>query len=396
MNFTQTLSLALTALRSNKLRSSLTILGIVIGVFSVILLVALVSGLKSFITDQISSLGPNVMYVIPGKIGGGRGPGGVQTNRLTLQDANNLKFQLSGEAEVTVAIQGVTTVKYRNKSSSNATLVGAQANYLDVVKAVSIEKGRPFTQSEADSGRNVALVGPTIPKNLGVQDIIGIEIIIGNQRYKVVGVMAQRGSNLGLDLDNFVAIPLFSAQRLLGEEKIHNIIISANNSEQVAVVQEKAKKILAKRLKENDFTIQTQEQTLSTIGQITNVLTIALGGIAAISLLVGGIGVMNIMLVSVTERTREIGLRKALGARNRDIRNQFLIEAIALSCSGGVIGIILGIGASLVANIFIKTTITWWSIVLSFGFSVLVGVVFGVAPALRASKMNPIQALRYE
>lgn len=396
MNFSETIALALNSLKANKLRSGLTILGIVIGVFSVILLVALVSGLKSFITEQIASLGPNVMYVVPGKIGGGRGPGGIQTNRLTLQDANNLKLQLSNEARVTVAVQGVTTVKYKNKSSSNVTLVGVQANYLDVVKAISIERGRPFSQSEADSGKRVALVGPTILENLGVQDILGIEIIVGNQRFKAIGVMSERGSNLGLDLDNFIAVPLIPGQRLLGEDKVHNIIISANENSQVGKVQEKAKEVLRKRLKEDDFTIQTQEQTLSTIGQITNVLTIALGGIAAISLLVGGIGVMNIMLVSVTERTREIGLRKALGAKNQDIRNQFIIEAVTLTCLGGIIGIVLGIGASLVANIFIETTITWWSIALSFGFSVIVGVIFGVAPAIRASRMNPIQALRYE
>lgn len=396
MSFLEILDLALSALRANRLRSSLTVLGIVIGVFSVILLVALVSGLKSFITEQIASLGPNVMYVIPGKIGGGRGPGGIQTNRLTLQDANNLKLKLSDEAQVTAGVQGVATVKYKNKSSRDVTLVGVQANYTEIVKAVSVEQGRFFTQSEGSSGSRVVVVGPTVLENLGKQDLLTEEIILNNQRFKVVGVMKARGANIGIDLDNMVVIPLTAAQKLLGEDKVHNIIIAANDNNEVAKVQEEAKKILGKRLKEDDFTVQTQEQTLSTIGQITNVLTIALGGIAAISLLVGGIGVMNIMLVSVTERTREIGLRKAIGARNKDIRNQFLVEAITLSCLGGIIGIVLGVGAAMAASIFIKTTITWWSIALSLGFSVLVGIIFGVAPALRASKMDPIQALRYE
>ena len=208
--------------------------------------------------------------------------------------------------------------------------------------------------------------------------------------------MGGGGGNFGIDLDNVGAISVVAAQRQFGEDRVQNILISAKTPELIKSVQSEAVKTLKKRLTEDDFTVQTQEQTLSTISQITGVLTAALGGIAAISLIVGGIGIMNIMLVSVTERTREIGLRKALGARPKDIRLQFLIEAVTLSALGGIIGIILGIAFSLLVNIFFQTTITWWSIALSFGFSVLVGVVFGVAPAIRASKMNPIQALRYE
>ena len=396
MNFNETIGLAIKALKANKLRSSLTILGIVIGVTSVILLVALVSGLKSFITDQIASLGSNVMYVVPGQIGGGRGPGGVQTNRLTLQDANNLKLELDDEAQVSAAVQGVTTIKYKNKSSDKVSLYGVQANYIDIVKSIKLTDGRFFSQAESNSGKKVAIVGPTVPKNLGIENIVGEEILVSGQKYKVIGLIEKRGSNFGVDLDNTIITPLISAQKLLGEDKIHNMVVAAQEDQEIGIVQEKVKRTLLKRLKESDFTVQTQEQTLATIGQITNVLTAALGGIAAISLIVGGIGVMNIMLVSVTERTREIGLRKAIGARNSDIRNQFLIEAITLSCLGWIIGIILGCGLALLVNIFIKTTIPLWSVLLSFGFSLLVGVIFGVTPAIRASKLNPIQALRYE
>lgn len=403
MNFLETINLAFTAILANRLRSFLTILGIVIGVTSVILLISLVSGLQSFITNQISQLGSNVMFVIPGRIGGARGPGGVQTNRLTLQDATNLRLKLENQAEVSAAIQKVSKVKYQNKTDNNVTIAGVQANYTKILKAIHVDKGRYFTTSEADSGKRVAVVGPTVPKNLlcnGAdpceQNILGKQIQIGNLKYSVLGVLAKRGSNFGIDLDNSAIIPLVSAQKQFGEDKIQNILISANESDKVKDVQTKAAEILKKRLSEDDFTIQTQEQTLSTVSQITGVLTIALGGIAAISLIVGGIGIMNIMLVSVTERTREIGLRKALGAKPKDIRNQFLIEALTLSGLGGIIGIILGYLLSLLAGRFLTTTIPLWSVGLSFGFSMLVGVIFGVAPAIRASKLDPIQALRYE
>lgn len=403
MNIFVTLNLAVTAILRNRMRSFLTVLGIVIGVTSVILLISVVSGLKNFITSQISNLGSNVMFVIPGKIGGARGPGGVQTNKLVLQDAVNLRTKLSGEAEVSAAIQKVTKLKYKNKNDENVTVSGVETGYTKILKAIHVVQGRYFNSSEADSGKRVAVVGPTVVKNLlcnGLepcdQPILGKSIQVGNLKYVVVGVLGKRGSNFGIDLDNFAIIPLISAKRQFGEDKIQNILVSANDPEKVSEVQSKAANILKKRLSEDDFTIQTQEQTLSTISTITNVLTIALGGIAAISLIVGGIGIMNIMLVSVTERTREIGLRKALGARSSDIRNQFLIEALTLSGLGGIIGIILGFLLSLAANNFIQTTVPLWSVGLSFGFSMIVGVIFGVAPAIRAARLDPIQALRYE
>ncbi len=403
MNPLETIQLAFTAIIANRLRSFLTVLGIVIGVTSVILLISLVSGLKSFITDQIASLGSNVMFVIPGQIGGGRGPGGIQTNRLILEDAINLRTKLKAEAEVSAAIQKTTKVEYKNKEDKGVTIVGVEASYPKIIKALKIAEGRYMSQSEAGSGKRVAVIGPTVKKKLFCNDIescdanaLGAQIQIGNLRYSIVGVLGIRGSNLGLDLDNVALIPLTSAQKQFGEDNIHNIVIAANESDKTKEVQEKVKNILSKRLAEDDFTVQTQEQTLSIISTITNVLTLALGGIAAISLIVGGIGIMNIMLVSVTERTREIGLRKALGAKSKDIRNQFLIEALTLSGIGGIIGIILGYLLSLLAGRFLQTTVPLWSVGLSFGFSILVGVIFGVAPAIRAAKLDPIQALRYE
>lgn len=397
MKLSETLILALKAIISNQLRSFLTILGIVIGVTSVILLISLVSGLKSFITDQISGLGSNVIFVIPGKIGGGRGPGGIQVNKLVLKDASTLKSKLGDNADISASTQKLTKLKYGNKTNEDTTVVGAQYNYFKIIKSIKVFQGRFFTNAEDATGKKVVIIGPTVQKNLfGTQSAIGKTVTINNSRYEIIGIMSERGSNFGIDLDNFAIIPLLAAQRQFGDDKVQNILVATKNPEDVKSVQAKIVTILGKRLSEDDFTVQTQEQTLQTIGQITGVLTVALGGIAAISLIVGGIGIMNIMLVSVTERTREIGLRKALGAKPKDIRTQFLIEAVVLSGIGGLVGIALGIGLSLIANYFITTTVPLWSVLVSFGFSMIVGILFGVAPAIRASKLDPIQALRYE
>jgi putative ABC transport system permease protein len=398
MNITETIRLAFTAILSNRLRAFLTVLGIVIGVLSVILLIALVSGLKNYITNEISSFGSNLIFVIPGKVGGGRGPGGVQVNRIQFSDVNNLKHKLEGEADVSTVVQKVAAAKYGNKTSDNMSTSGVEAIYPKIITSLKIDQGRFFTQSETDSGKRVAVVGPTVVKNLFGDNGQGIgkRIIIGTLSYEIVGVTTTRGSTFGVDQDNSAFIPLAALRRQFGIDQPNGIYISVHKAEDITSVQKTITVELKKRLSEDDFSVQTQDQALSTISQITGVLTLALGGIAAISLLVGGIGVMNIMLVSVTERTREIGLRKALGAQGKDIRNQFLVEAITLSGIGGIIGIILGILLSMIANQFITTEVTWWSIALSFGFSMLVGIVFGVTPAIRASKLDPITALRYE
>jgi putative ABC transport system permease protein len=396
MNTKELLRLALRALAANKLRSILTTLGIIIGVFSIILLVSLGSGLQSYITNQITTLGSNLVFVIPGSPTGGRGAGGVVANKLLISDAADLQAKLRGIAEVSALIQHSTTTKFENKSDKGVLIQGVSANYLQIIN-LTLATGAFFTPGQERSGSQVVLIGQTvITKLFPNENPIGQSITIGNSRYKVIGTIGKRGSVFGIDQDNAAIIPVTIAKRQFGVTNINSIYLNAKTSDLVPTVKSEANKILLRRLTSDDFNIQTEETALSTITNVTNVLSIALGGIASIALLVGGIGVANIMLVSVTERTKEIGLRKALGARRNDILKQFLLEAIMLSVAGGMIGIFFGIGASLIVAYFFVSSVTPWSIFLAFSFSVAVGIIFGMAPAVKASKLSPIEALRYE
>lgn len=397
METKELIKLAVKALVANKLRSFLTTLGIIIGVFAIIMLVSLGSGLQRYITDQIASFGSNLIFVIPGRVGGARTPGGVVANKLLFSDADNLALRLKSVANVAPVISQTSSAKYKNKLNKGISVFGTTANYTKTVQNAVIEKGIFFSTSQEQSGAKVAVIGQTVIKNLfGEENVIGKHIFIGNNIYTVIGVLKKRGAVFGLDQDNTAIIPIAAARRQFGINTVNAIYMSANEARLVPFVTTQTKKILLKRLTEDDFTVQTAESSLETVNNITNILSIALGGIAAISLLVGGIGVANIMLVSVTERTREIGLRKALGARRIDILKQFLLEAIILSLSGGLIGIALGVSGSMLVSRFFVSSVTPWSAFLAFSFSLLIGVVFGMAPAIRASKLNPIEALRYE
>jgi putative ABC transport system permease protein len=396
MDYKVLIKLALRALAANKLRSILTTLGIIIGVFSIILLVSLGSGLQTYITDQISGLGSNIIFVIPGPKGGSRSAGGIVSNKLLISDAQELSQKLKGQAEVSGVIQQSTTAKFGNKVDKGVIVQGVSANYPQIIK-VNIASGAFFTPGQERSGTPVVLIGQTVLSKLFENsNPIGKSLTLGNGRFKIIGTVAKRGSTFGIDQDNTVVIPVTIAKRQFGVTNVNSIYLTAKNSDLVPTVQSLATSILLRRLTTDDFNVQTAENALSTVANVTNVLSIALGGIASIALLVGGIGVANIMLVSVTERTREIGLRKALGARRNDILRQFLLEAIMLSVGGGIVGIVLGIGASLIVAMFFVSSVTPWSVFLAFSFSVAIGVIFGMAPAIKASKLSPIEALRYE
>lgn len=397
MDTRELFKLAIGSLRANLLRSALTTLGIIIGVFAVILLVALGNGLQTYITNQISGLGSNLTFVIPGRVGGARTPGGQQTNKLVINDAKKLDAKLKGIADVGPIVQKTVTLKYKNKTDKGASVLGTTANYPDIIINTVFDQGKFFRLSQEKSGARVAVIGQTVKNTLFKnKNPIGEKVAISGNKYTVIGVMKARGSVFGVDQDNTIIIPITSAQRQFGVTTVNTIYLSAKQPELVPLVKKQANQVLLKRLTEDDFTLQTQEQTLETVSNITGVLTIALGGIAAISLIVGGIGVMNIMLVSVTERTKEIGLRKALGAKRKDILMQFLLEAVMLSLLGGCIGILLGLAASAILATFFFATVTPWSVLLAFGFSMAVGVIFGIAPAISASRLSPIEALRYE
>lgn len=397
MTISDSLFIAISALKVNKLRSFLTMLGIIIGVASVVVLVSLGAGLRSYITGEFEKLGSNLLFIIPGRIGfGGRGPGGATVNKLSLKHVELIEKKVKGLTGVAPTVQQFASVGYQGKIQQNVTLLGT--NYLfPKVANLNMENGSFFNKSQSETGKLVAVVGKTLVDDLFLnKNPIGEKIEIKGQKYKVIGVLAAQGSTFGLDRDNVVIIPLVSAQRQFGISQINNIYAKASTQAVVHNVREEIKKVLLTDLSEDDFSVMTAEQTLSTIQTVLRIISAVLAGIAAISLLVGGIGISNIMLVSVTERTREIGLRKAVGAAPYDILIQFLIEAVILSIFGGIIGLSLALVGAFVINQFIPAVVTLWSVLLAFIFSFLVGVIFGVMPALRAARLNPIEALRYE
>lgn len=396
MNFEELITLAIKAIITNKLRSFLTTLGITIGVFAIIVLVSIGSGLQSYITKQVATLGPNIIDVIPGNsLMTAFGPG-VQ-NKFTISLAKNLAEKLSSTAQVAPLAEILTSVKYKNVESKNVYAIGTTYAYPKAVVYGKTVLGRFFSQGQEQSGSKVTVIGYTIyTKYFKGKNPIGQKIFIGNEKYVIVGVAEKNGVSLGADHDNVAYIPIEAARSQFGVDRLMEIIVNANSENLTPIVKKQINTYLSKKLDKDEFSVQTGESLVATMANITNMLSLALGGIAAISLLVGGIGVANIMLVSVTERTKEIGLRKALGAKRNDILKQFLLEAVMLSVTGGIVGIVLGMGVSVIIAILLVSTVTPWSVILAFGFSVAIGIIFGMAPAIRASKLSPIDALRYE
>ena len=397
MGTEEILNIAIEAIKINKLRSTLTALGVIIGVAAIILLISISSGLQKFISSQFGSLGTNSLFVIPGKFASGPQGGPPRTlNKITFAIAEKIE-KSKGEliTDVSPYIEISATTKYQNQTKITS-LVGAESNYFQLT-SINVERGRPFTASEDNRTKRVAVLGPTLANDLfPQQEPLEKELSISGQKFKVIGILKQLGNTGGIDIDNQVVIPLNTARKLTGTDQVNSILVRTTKAESVPQAKEQLDKILSRTLSEDDYTILSQEQLLTSILQILRVLTLALGGIAAISLVVGGVGISNIMLVSVTERTKEIGLRKALGARPADILKQFLAEAVILSLAGGLAGVALGYFGSILLSRFIQTYVPIWAIVLGLGFSTAVGVVFGVLPAIRASRLEPVEALRHE
>jgi putative ABC transport system permease protein len=406
MLFGEILSVALGALRANKLRSLLTMLGIVIGVAAVIAMIALGTGAQAAVKDRIAALGTTLLTVNPGQQRGM----GVAINdaqaKLTMDDAKALEERATSLTAVQPEMNRNLQITWLNKNASTS-IVGTSANYLEVRK-FKLQSGRMFTSAEDEAKQRVAVVGPTVATNLGLDTpdaLLGENVRVRGIQFTVVGVLESKGQSSPFgNPDDQILIPINTARyRVLGSDRLRSISVLAESEDSIPVAMADIQRVLRRehRLRQgrpDDFQMRSQSDFLTTLGETTQVFTFLLSGIAAVSLVVGGIGIMNIMLVSVTERTREIGVRKALGATRRNIMLQFLIEAVVLCCMGGVVGIFLGSGGAVIMSKTAgwTTQVSLLAVLLAFAFSALVGVLFGVWPARRAAALDPIVALRYE
>ncbi|MEO8889926.1 MAG: ABC transporter permease [Coleofasciculaceae cyanobacterium] len=403
MDIVESVKMAATTLVANKLRSSLTMLGIIIGNASVIAMIGIGEGAQKYISKELESLGPNVLFVIPGN---------KETQRvsfdlpktLVLEDAKAIASQVPSIQTVTAESNSRQLITYRNKNA-NVNIIGTTPEFLPVRK-FEVDRGRFLTELDIKRSNLVAVMGADLASRLfGTVDPVGQQVRIKNVTFQIIGVMAAKGSNLGVDYDDAVLIPLTTqANRISGRTspfgvELTYLVAAAKNADSVDAAEFQITNLLRLRHKltgEDDFTIRSQKDAMETVGKITGALTVMLAAIAGISLFVGGIGVMNIMLVSVTERTQEIGLRKAIGAREQDILLQFMIEAVILSAAGGVVGTLVGVGGILLVGVLspLQGGISATAIVMAVGVSGGIGLFFGVVPARRAAKLDPIVALR--
>lgn len=389
----------------NKGRTVLTSLGIIIGVTSVILLTSIGNGLTIFVNQQFESLGTNTVYVSPGKIfndnGGFNSQGGsgrLVTTNFTQKNINDLKRGLRGDEILPISVASVD-IKSNLITKKAISLIGSTYQYGTATNNLpSSGNGRVFSAEEEAKKSKVIILGNKIAADLFPSgNALGKKVIIKGKTLKVIGVNDKKGGSFGgPDTDSQAYAPIGLVQDFSGNNNIQQILVKTPSKDEVESTKKEINTVLLKTYDKDAFTVFDSSQLLSSINSIIGTLTIALTGIAAISLVVGGIGIMNIMLVTVTERTREIGLRKAIGAYPRAILLQFLFEAVILSAFGGIIGILLGALGTLAINNFFPARITIQSVLLAFGVSSLVGIIFGVAPARRASKLSPIEALRYE
>lgn len=406
MNYSNLIKIAVGALQRNKMRSFLTMLGIIIGVASVISMLAIGQGSKKSIQDQVSGMGSNLINVMPGgQFRGGVQLGNTSSKSLTLEDVEAIRMQSTAISKISPEVRSSGQAINGNKNAPT-TIYGTNTEYLEIRK-VTVKSGRTFTEAEIRSAAKVCLIGKTVITNVFGEGIdpTGLMIRYNNIPLKVIGVLTEKGqSTFGQDQDDLLIAPYTTVQkRILAISYIQGIYASAISEDKSPLAKSEVETILRTRHKiradqEDDFDVRSQEELIKTFSTISDVLTILLGAIAGISLLVGGIGIMNIMYVSVTERTREIGLRMSIGGRGVDIMLQFLTESIMLSVIGGLLGILLGVGAASAVGGIMKwpVVIMPQAVVLAFLVCTVIGVFFGWYPARKAANLDPIDAIRYE
>jgi putative ABC transport system permease protein len=405
MNVWESVSVALEGLAANKMRAALTMLGVIIGVSAVITMLSLAQGARGRMMQQIQGMGTNVLFVMSGQSRQGAvrgGFGSMQT--LTLEDAYAIEKKCPSVEGIAPEVSSGAQVKYRS-TNTNTQIHGTTPDF-PRVRSYTLQEGKFFNEKDVKSSRKVAVIGPTTAKDLfGESSPVGKRITIKGISFQVIGVTAVKGSAGGFgDPDDQVHVPITTAmRRVFGLQYIRTVSVQAKSMQLMNQATDEITQVLHKRHRlaegaDEDFVIRSQADVMQMANDISNTMAMLLGGIASVSLLVGGIGIMNIMLVSVTERTREIGIRKALGARRRDIQWQFLVEALVLSLAGGVVGVLLGIAGSWIIGRAseMNVQVSLSSILLSFGFAGFVGVFFGFYPARMASRLDPIDALRYE